>query len=225
MSTDWEEIIAANSSDDGRYLRTDEFEDVLASLKLLLDCLEKVSEQPHLWKWSILSAHSALQGACVCILTRTDGGGALSKDSEKLLLEYHNLSTQKAIVKAHNAEWILGKVEYPQKEEIAALPELLRRLPTEIRIDFPHKNQEPKDERTKDFVTLHALRNQFTHFPSVGWSIEIADLPRILRRSVILVEQITQHKDYRRWNRFNDIDVGSVMGRLLVTLDGLDKHD
>jgi hypothetical protein len=82
---DWEALAndPANENEDGKYLCIDEFGDVLISLSLLKDCLEKISDDASHWKWAIISAHSALQCACVCLLTRTDGSGALADKSTK----------------------------------------------------------------------------------------------------------------------------------------------
>ena len=79
MRIDWEKISAAGVEDDASYLQTDEFEDMKASLILLRDSLSSITKEKTMWKWAIIAAHSALQGACVCILTRTDGVSSIVK--------------------------------------------------------------------------------------------------------------------------------------------------
>ena len=53
------------------YLYFDEIEDVLSSVDLLAMIVPLVDEQPSYWKWIIVAAHSALQGAMVCALAAT----------------------------------------------------------------------------------------------------------------------------------------------------------
>ena len=204
---DWEMLATVDEEfDNPSWYRTDEFHDVQSSVLLLNKSLELVKEEAAFWKWAILSAHSAVQSACVCILTRTDGGGALDKPSEKNLLEYHNLSSQKAVNKAHGTEWILGEPVYPVLR-ISNLPELLKKLPSDMRVEIPKNTKSTDDRRIKDFSMLHEFRNQFTHFDSVGWSLEIEGLPRIIGEAVCLIEQIVQSKNYKRHNRFDDINI------------------
>jgi hypothetical protein len=48
------------------YIRFDEVADVLASLEMLALVAPTLCESPFNWKWAILGAHSAMQGAMVC---------------------------------------------------------------------------------------------------------------------------------------------------------------
>ena len=61
------------------YLRFDEIEDVLSSMDLLALVVPLVDEQAGYWKWIIISAHAALQGAMVCVLAATASLAALEK--------------------------------------------------------------------------------------------------------------------------------------------------
>ena len=89
------------------YVSYDEFDDTIGSIAALETHLTEFENHDAAWKWVVLFTHSALQGACVCYLTRTDGSGALTKDSEKALRRYHNLSSQKAMCEANKVRWIL----------------------------------------------------------------------------------------------------------------------
>ena len=209
--------------DDGSFFRTDEFEDVRASLLLLQHALTAIPEEPAYWKWAILAAHSAVQSACVCILTRTDGGGALEEKSEENLLEYHDTESQRAGARAAGGEWASEKMAYPN-ERFAILPDLLSSLPCGMKIDIPRKGGPPKDQPTADFKMLHLLRNEFTHFKSVGLSIEIASLPRILERAVNLVEEITISNQYQRFNYFTEMNLENLFKGIRGTLCELEQR-
>ena len=55
------------------HLRFDEIENVLSSLDLLALVGKLVRTKPSYWKWVIIAAHDALQGAMVCVLGGTSG--------------------------------------------------------------------------------------------------------------------------------------------------------
>jgi hypothetical protein len=59
------------------YVRFDEFEDVLASVELVALLAPFVREDPQYWKWIIVGAHSALQGAMVCAYVDSSGTSIL----------------------------------------------------------------------------------------------------------------------------------------------------
>ena len=178
---EWERQIAEFDTDNEDWLQIDEFDDVRASLLMLESALGCIEQDKVFWKWSILATHSAVQGACVCFLTRTDGGGALDKRSEMSLLAYHNQSSQMASSKKYNRDRKLGSLDYP-KTRVASLPELLRRLPQKWKVEIPKNSEMPSNGvRNLDFQRLHNFRNKLTHFESVSWSLEIEGLPRIIR--------------------------------------------
>jgi hypothetical protein len=50
------------------YIRFDRFEDVVASVELVALIAPELRHNPSCWKWMIVGAQSALQGALVCAL-------------------------------------------------------------------------------------------------------------------------------------------------------------
>ena len=74
-----------------KYVRFDEVEDVLSSLGLLALCAPLVQKEPSYWKWAIISAHAALQGAMVCALH--DRISVLDKQSARATLEWLDKKT------------------------------------------------------------------------------------------------------------------------------------
>ena len=147
-------------------LRFDEIENVLASLDLLatLAPLVKRRRSRSHWKWIIIGAHDALQGALVCAIADTTGTNVLSRKSAKKMLDWLEDTSK----------------EYPG-EYMAGFETLLKRAA----ITLP-----PGD--AKDIKTLHGLRNDFAHFTPKGWSFELAGLPRIIDAALRLVEQLMQ---------------------------------
>ena len=218
MSSEWEDFIDTAMKDDGTYLRTDEFKDVRVSLLLLRDMLRQVEEQPLFWKWCILAAHSALYGACVCILTRTDGLGALEDRSTKALSEKLYGETARGRELDHEA------IEWPE-ERVALLPDLLERLPGDLRTRLPERkaNEYGWDE-AGDLRRLHEYRNGFVHFAPSSLSLEIRGLPRIIGVAVNLTRRISKSDAYGRYNRFSELgtddifdEIDSLLRRLSLT--------
>ena len=182
------------------YLRTDEFEEVFQGLNFIADILPLVREHPHYWKWIIISAHSALQGACVCMLTETAGTGALRKDATTKLL-------------ARLDEDAGSTNEWPD-ERLADLSELLARLPVDLKIKIKELATPFPFDVVGDIRRLHDMRNEFSHFTPKSWSIELAGLPRILEHTIGLIEEIAKSANYKRWNRFLDLPISQVADRI-----------
>jgi hypothetical protein len=53
----------------GDYVRFNEFTDAICSVQLVADLVQPVERRPLLWKWIVIGAHNALQGAMVCALS------------------------------------------------------------------------------------------------------------------------------------------------------------
>ncbi|MEZ5911785.1 MAG: hypothetical protein R3D84_05765 [Paracoccaceae bacterium] len=220
--TEWDKIFADKScpNHSDSYVEMDEFADVLSSLVTLREALRTVEVTPTSWKWIILAAHSALQGSCVCLLTRTDGSGALTEKAEMALRHYHDHSTQKAITEGHGGRWILPAPACPD-DRVANLPDLLRRLPTGLQIDSPKNGANPEMQPNLDIWRLHDFRNRFTHFPSLHWSIEIAGLPRIIEEALALTRRITESSEYTQYNRFSEMDLEPIFTEIFNSLKNL----
>ena len=150
-----------------RYIRFDEVEDVLSSLGLLALCAPLVREEPSYWKWAIISAHAALQGAMVCALHDTSGLSVLDKQSARGM-----------------REWFDKKIETPPNEKLAHFNTLLQRCCESQPLAL-------SKAQLKDIKRLHEqFRNSFTHFVPQGWSIEKAGLPRIVGAAVDVTERL-----------------------------------
>ena len=185
---------------DGKWLRVDECNDVLASLSLCFRCLQSLDEDPGLWKWAILSLHNGLQGAMVCHLSGTAQLGALSDKSVDDWLAWHERDRRGEIQRIEDGIDELGipkirfarKEDYPPKERLADAKVLFKRLYSE------GKRREGgagaivaiTQSECESFLRLRELRNSFSHFTPKGWSIELAGLPRIFVNMVGVLEKM-----------------------------------
>jgi hypothetical protein len=152
----------------GRYVRFDEVEDVLSSLGLLALCAPLVRKEPSYWKWAIISAHAALQGAMVCALH--DRVSVLDKQSARGM-----------------REWFDKKTEKPPNERLAHFNTLLRRCCESQPLAL-------SQAQLKDIKLLHDhFRNSFAHFVPQSWSIEKIGLPRIVGAAVDVTERLMAH--------------------------------
>ena len=182
------------------WLTVDEATDVVASLRHTFHLLKLVPTDLAVWKWVILSVHSALQGAMVCHLSGTANLGCLSALSADAWLNWHERDRRGEI------NWIdLGinefgrpslkpatKADCPPREYLAKPSELFERL------RMPNKRRESgvgeilqiSGAQRRAFKKLDELRNQFTHFSPMGWSIEIAGLPTMCSEILSVIRLI-----------------------------------
>jgi hypothetical protein len=150
-----------------KYVRFDEVEDVLSSLGLLALCAPLVREEPSYWKWAIISAHAALQGAMVCALH--DRISVLDDKSTRAMREWFDKRTEKA-----------------PNERLAHFNTLLRRC-----CESKGQPLALSQAQLKDIKLLHDhFRNSFAHFVPQSWSIEKAGLPRIVGAAVDATERL-----------------------------------
>jgi hypothetical protein len=163
------------------YVRFDEFEDVLASVELVALLAPFVREDPQYWKWIIVGAHSALQGAMVCAYVDSSGTSILKKQKK-----------------------CRGKKPKRPKtphEELADFEDLLKRC---VRGSHTCEPLVLTNRQRRDIGRLHReFRNNFIHFMPQGWSIEKAVLPRIIAATLDAAEALMR-RDYV--TRLLDVD-------------------
>ncbi len=151
------------------YVRFDEIEDVLTSTDLLVDVLARFPTTPVYWKWAIIAAHSALQGAMVCALDDATGIAVMDKDTVKAILKWQNEPNAK----------------YPEEEKLAYFPTILERFHQLVQKEGRPISEQP----IRDIEKLHhEFRNKFIHYTPGSWLIEKAGLPRIIGAALDVVE-------------------------------------
>ena len=141
------------------YLRTNEYDDVLGSIRHAIVCSRLVENDPQAYKWGILALHSALQGACVCHLVDSIAPLGVVYNQQEWIDYFNNRDENKR-----------------PKTKLKSLPELLNALQNSDtykngKIEISKKEY----DRLKYFNDK--IRNQFVHFEPQGWSLEISGLP------------------------------------------------
>jgi hypothetical protein len=166
---------------DERYIRTDEAEDVVGSIRHALRCATFVSEDPQAWKWGILALHSALQGACVCHLTTTAAPvGAVTQSNAKEWITYFNESRGDQNVKCPDTK-------------LMPLPDLIKAVRKYGSAGGSSTNNlvEISDTELVWLKRIHfEIRNQFVHFAPQAWTIEISGVPQIGRIIARIIKDI-----------------------------------
>lgn len=146
------------------FVRTDECQDVLASLEQCAFSLAQAHRSEWAWKWVILSLHSALQGAMVCHLSGPEQLGALKRGDAKRWREWNDNSIRGGDEDA---------ADPPPAPHIADARTLFKRLrcSTARLEDGCGGVVSISEQQGESFRRLHELRNEFSHFRPKGWSI------------------------------------------------------
>ena len=195
------------------FLRIDERSDVLTSLSACLVCLRHCEDDPGLWKWAILTLHSAM----VCHLSGTAQLGALSEKSASDWLDWHERDRKGEIRRIDCGTNELGIPRYrfaegsgPPPERLADARELFKRLDDELKRIEPGAGGlvEITVSERASFQRLHGLRNNFSHFTPKGWSIEIDGLPSMFLNVLGIIEKIATDP----WP-FRHMDTGELTKR------------
>ncbi len=197
------------------YIRFDTYQDVEASLELVVFALQNLGRSKAHYKSAVLNAHLALQGMCVCALTATDGGGALANKSEKALRTYHDQCSLD--IEAFSRDWLFPKNTYPTLQ-LAALGELLKRLPRELYSDSERgaKSQDPR----RSLDRLSSLRNSFSHFTDLSWSISPMYIEEALLGGMRFVSRFPDLQEYfANRSRLNEARVVSLIEEAMSLLE------
>jgi hypothetical protein len=153
-----------------KWIRFDEREDVVTSTDLLALVSTTLKARPTNWKWIILAAHGAMQGALVCAIQDSTRTNILTKRSAASTLTWLENPT--------------GVHPLPYLDHFPALIKKYRKKYPDCSITV---------QQMKDLKKLHLeFRNQFTHFAPMQWSIEAAGLPRIAKAALDLTEDAMQ---------------------------------
>ena len=212
--TNWSEVLAPSDIDDedGQrsrtiqtpgWLRVDEREDLINALEHSVEIAFTVRSEPRNWKWLLIVAHSAIQGALVCTLTGTDGTGALTEKSIAEWQKWHRRRRE-------------GADAAPPKDRLASLLQLYGRAKQkEFMSEFGGSPISTTEGQDADVGKLNLLRGEFVHFKSRIWSVEIEGLPRIVLNTVAIVEQLMKHPSLSlRLDRGQSMRAGEAITKL-----------
>ena len=159
------------------FVRTDECQDVLASLEQCVFSLAQARRSERAWKWVILSLHSALQGAMVCHLSGPEQLGALQERSAENWRQWNEKCIQDGAEDSGNP-----RRKRLARERLADANELFRRLHcSAARIeDGCGRIISITDQQRDSFELLHDLRNEFTHFSPKSWIIDLRSIKQAI---------------------------------------------
>lgn len=171
--------------DNSTYLETDEAHEVSYSIQHAVFLIDNIKGDPYMYKWILLALHSALQGACIGHLVRTDGvSGIVTPRSQKewMTFLHEGIDQEKATV---------------PKTIILAMPDLLKaiRKPGSCGGDSL-TNIELTDNELHCLKKIHSeIRNQFIHFNPLSWSLEVSGIPKL----GALIARIIEDIDAANW--------------------------
>jgi hypothetical protein len=152
-----------------RWLRIDEYTDVLSSTDLLALVAPRLKKVPSDWKWMIMAAQSGVQGAFVCAIQDSTGTNILDKPSAAAMLN-----------------WLETLEGDRPKEYLADFGMLVKKF----RKRYPSTLT---SEQHRNVRKLHReFRNKFAHFTPTHWSIEISLLPTLVENAIDLIETAMQ---------------------------------
>lgn len=163
------------------WVRTDESEDVAASIRHALLCWDFALRDGQQWKWVMLSLHSALQGACVCHLMTT--AAPLGAVTERNAEEWHAY---------FEASRVNGRACAP-RTFLMSLPELLSaaRRPGSVGDGSNAPGVKISDSELEWLKRFHfEIRNQLVHFEPMGWSIEVSGVSGLAKVIARIIEEI-----------------------------------
>jgi len=153
------------------WMRTDEREDILSSLKLFIDSQRTARDDDSYWKWSIISLHSAAQSTMAFHLSfGNDLLVMTQQDAEAWLTAHYNETT------------------YPETQMDGFL-NLYKKIKSNPILGHRF---EPKGQQGKSIKTLNRLRNEFIHFIPKGWSIELSGMLGIFLDCLDIIRELGQ---------------------------------
>lgn len=165
------------------WIRTDEAEDVAGSIRQIVRMVNYVGDDAQAWKWAVIALHSALQGACVCHLTTTAAplGAVTDKNAAEWIAYFED-----SRVNPHAKR---------PKTYLMNLPELLKAT-TKRKSGGDHcSSVGVAISRTEmDWLgRFHKnIRNQFTHFEPMSWSVEVSGIPQIANLVARIIKDILE---------------------------------
>ena len=170
------------------WLRTDEREDAIASLKLYIDTINHCGEDVSYWKWALISLHSAVQA----IMAIHIGFG-----NSLLVMRQEDAE---AWLKAHDD----GK-PYPSTKMDTFL-NLYKKIKRHIVFGY---NFAPKAQQGRSMKRLNQFRNEFVHFMPKGWSIELSGMPHICLDCLDAIKELNSAFVHSRWDSEDQVEMGS----------------
>jgi hypothetical protein len=161
------------------WLRTDEREDLLASLRMLSLACDQVRADPAAWKWVVNITHNALQSAMAFHLSFGDDLLVAKPEDAQAWLQAHEDGTPYPEMMMDGFRSLYKKIK---QHEIAGYRFV------------------PQGTQGGSVRRLNLFRNEFTHFMPKGWSVELSGMPGICLDCIDIVRDINAKALPVRWN-------------------------
>lgn len=160
-----------------KWLITSEYEDVVVSLQETEHQLGRIREgHSQGWKWATIALANACCGALVCNLSGSMQIGALTRcHAEKMIAAFEansNLPAPKSVKLADPRELFKRARRMDRRLEVAGPPLKLN------------------SKKIQSFYRLIHLRNQFSHFEPMGWTVQVAVFPPVYFDVLEIIKQI-----------------------------------
>lgn len=168
------------------WLRTDEREDAIASLKLFVDAVSLIKDDMAYWKWAIISLHSAVQSVMAFHLGFGNDLLVMSQEDAEAWLEAHESGGA-----------------YPEAKMDSFL-NLYKKIKKNEILGFKFV---PEGQQGSSIKRLNWFRNQFVHFMPKGWSIEMSGMPAIFMDCLNIIKNLSEGPISMRWEDENQSQV------------------
>ena len=174
------------------WLRTDEALEAITSLEMACDQLPKVMDNPHYWKWVVISLHNALQGYMVLALKGSDGLNVLTtKCAKRWLAAYWQKNGAFPQPQMDSFSNLYKKIQAGRElyDEGIRCGRILDRKNSDLMLMYVNSQPfKPEGTQTASVEMLKELRNDFIHFLPKGLSLEVGGLPRVVEDCVDLID-------------------------------------
>jgi len=186
------------------WLRTDENEDAIASLKLYVDAVSKVHSDIVYWKWAIVSLHSAVQSLMAFHLGFGNDLLVMTQDDAEAWLETHE-----------------SGAEYPETKMDSFL-NLYKKIKKHEILGFKFS---PTGQQGGSIKRLNWFRNEFVHFMPKGWSIEMSGMPSICLDNLNIMKSLNDGPIGMRWEDEKQANVfSSLLTEAIARTSGISRE-
>lgn len=165
------------------YLRTDHWQDAVASLEAAQEFCARVAIDKYQWKWLLIATHSCVQGFMTIALDHGNGLLVMRDDIRKKWLKALDEDRQFPIEKM---DYFLSLYEKVKSDAVCGY--------------VGSKKFIAKESHDYSMEKLNELRNDFIHFCPKGWSIELIGLPSVVLKCIEVANFLAFHSFNTIWH-------------------------
>ena len=174
---------------------TDEYEEIVATLRACRHFLSLATQDVTYWKWVFIALHNIVQGCMVIALTRSDSFGATEAKQEKAWREA-------------DAKGNPLPTDQPKLLKFLKLYEKIQK--TDRLPDSSAERFVSQGSQSASIKKLNFLRNEFIHFTPKGWSLDLSGAPRMAIDCLDVAEFLV--KSSNRFMIFTSFTEGEMLG-------------